>query len=88
MGMVAIEAQASGLPVLASDKVPAEVQVLPGMVKFLGLERSFREWADSLMEMMQLRRSGDTVGEPQWAMSPFNLEVCSKRLKEIYLGHQ
>jgi len=88
MGMVAIEAQAAGLPVLASDKVPAEVQVLPGMVRFLSLKKSFREWADALLEMVPLRKAGDTVSEPQWAVSPFNLEVCCKRLKEIYLGHQ
>jgi glycosyltransferase involved in cell wall biosynthesis len=88
MGMVAIEAQASGLPVLASEKVPAEVLVLPGMVKFLGLEKSFREWADTLLEMLPLRRQGDTVSEPQWAISSFNMEVCCRRLNEVYLGHQ
>jgi glycosyltransferase involved in cell wall biosynthesis len=86
--MVAIEAQASGLPVLASEKVPAEVLVLPGMVKFLGLEKSFREWADTLLEMLPLRRQGDTVSEPQWAISSFNMEVCCRRLNEVYLGHQ
>ncbi len=35
--MVAVEAQAAGLPVIASDAVPSECRVIDGMVDFLPL---------------------------------------------------
>jgi len=88
MGMVAVEAQAAGLPVLASDKVPDEVVVLPEMVRFLSLEKTFKEWAAAVMEMLSLRKAEDTTDDPRWSISPFNLEVCCERLSEIYQGRR
>lgn len=37
LGMVAVEAQVSGLPVLASDRVPAEAEIVEGLVRRLPL---------------------------------------------------
>ena len=48
LGMVAIEAQANGLPCLLSDKVPAEAVVSDGC-RFLSIEDSdIPHWADAL----------------------------------------
>lgn len=38
LGMVAVEAQVSGLPVLASDRVPAEAEIVGGLVRRLPLD--------------------------------------------------
>lgn len=47
LGMAAIEAQASGMPVIASDQVPDEAGIIPGLVRFLALD-SVDEWVDAL----------------------------------------
>lgn len=85
MGMVAVEAQAAGCPVLASDEVPREVVVLGELVDFMGLERPFTEWASRLREMFSLRRDRDATDDPRWEASPFNIDVCCTRLAECYL---
>jgi glycosyltransferase involved in cell wall biosynthesis len=48
LGMVAIEAQASGLSVVASDAVPKEAGVTE-LVKFMSLAKSPAEWAAELV---------------------------------------
>jgi glycosyltransferase EpsF len=86
MGMVAVEAQAAGLPVLASDTVPDEIMVLDEMVKFQSLNDSFDNWAVNLREMMNRRLPGDTVMDKRWKRSGFNMEVCCRQLASIYLN--
>jgi glycosyltransferase involved in cell wall biosynthesis len=86
MGMVAIEAQAAGLPVLASSAVPDEVVVLEELVDFCGLDAPFAEWAARLERMASERRKGDTASDPRWTTSPFNLPVCCSLLAGIYAG--
>lgn len=49
LGMVAVEAQVSGLPVFASDRVPSESVVCPDLVRFLGIDEP-HDWATSLAE--------------------------------------
>jgi glycosyltransferase EpsF len=85
MGMVAVEAQAAGLPVLASDQVPNEVVVLPGMVDFLPLKISFRDWSEKVGLMVSKRKPTDTIDDLPWQTSPFNMQVCCNSLQKIYL---
>lgn len=47
LGTVGIEAQGAGLPVVASDRVPADMQ-LTNAVSFLSLESSYVEWANCI----------------------------------------
>jgi glycosyltransferase involved in cell wall biosynthesis len=86
MGMVAIEAQAAGLPVLASSAVPDEVTVLKELVDFCSLDAPFPEWATRLERMARERRPGGTVSDPRWLSSPFNLPVCCTLLAGVYAG--
>ncbi|RYD78397.1 MAG: glycosyltransferase, partial [Verrucomicrobiaceae bacterium] len=53
LGMVAVEAQAAGLPVIASDAVPIECSVIDGMVEFLPLAAGADYWADKVLERLQ-----------------------------------
>lgn len=50
LGMVAIEAQSEGLPVLASDQVPDEVDIVPGLVRHLPLDAGVDTWACALVQ--------------------------------------
>ena len=48
-GIVAIEAQAAGLPCVLSDRVPREVQVTQDVI-FLGLDEPLERWANKIMK--------------------------------------
>lgn len=50
LGMAAVEAQISGLPVLCSDEVPDEA-VICSNIKFLSLSKSAGEWAEEALKM-------------------------------------
>ena len=52
LGMVAVEAQAAGLRVLASDSTPRECAVVPGMVTFVSLAESPDQWADRALALL------------------------------------
>ena len=55
LGMVAIEAEASGLSVVASDRVPTEADVT-GLITFLPLEASIDSWVRALKASFPDRR--------------------------------
>ena len=77
LGMVAVEAGASGLPVLASSEVPEEANVL-GNVVFLA-DKGPAEWVEAVKNADLSRRkvSAKDLGE-------YNIVVAVKRLEKIY----
>jgi glycosyltransferase involved in cell wall biosynthesis len=77
LGMVAVEAGASGLPTLASTEVPKEANVL-GNIEFLTTESS-AEWADILGGKSLARREirKKDFGE-------YDIAVAVKKLEKIY----
>lgn len=86
LGMVAVEAQAAGLPVLASSPVPREISVLQEYVAFMDLDQPFEQWARKLKEMCSRRHPFGTIQDARWSETGFNLEVCCSRLKSVYEG--
>ena len=61
LGIVAIEAQAAGLPCLVSNAVPKAVGITRGLVKFLPLD-SIDAWLDAIQAARSIRRR-DTSSE-------------------------
>lgn len=86
LGMVAVEAQSAGLPVLASSPVPREISVLKEFVAFMELDQPFEQWAIKLRGMSEKRHSGGTSRDVRWSETGFNLDVCCTRLKAVYEG--
>jgi len=86
LGMVAVEAQAAGLPVLASTEVPEECVVIPGAVRFLGLDEGVSAWADNLLALLGAPRSDPLVTCGQIARSPFSIEHSAATLVRLYSG--
>lgn len=84
LGMVAVEAQATGLPVLASTGVPQECMVIPELCQFLPLDRSLSEWAQGLIRKLDSPKfSVESCGKAVQA-SLFSIENSAKTLEFVY----
>lgn len=85
LGMVLIEAQASGLPCFASKAVPKEAKVT-GLVKYLSLEETSRTWAIKILETnINLRHMiKDNVIE-EISDSGYDIKNNVDVLKKIYM---
>lgn len=86
LGMVAVEAQAAGLPVIASDAVPRECRVVAGMVDFISLSAGSECWADMVMQKLRFPKSDHRMANQQVAASSFAIANSAKKLLEIYRG--
>ena len=84
LGIVCVEAQAAGTPVLTSDTVPREAAVVPGAVEFLALEAGERTWAERALA--RLAEPSPDAGEWRRIVehSPFGIERCVSDLHAIY----
>lgn len=83
LGLVAIEAQAAGLPCLLSEKVPPEAVVIPDLVQFFSLAQSPEQWAQALVHYAQQPRPAVVH---QLCSHPLNIDNNVTELKGIYRG--
>jgi glycosyltransferase involved in cell wall biosynthesis len=84
LGMVTVEAQAAGLPVLASDSTPHECVVVPELVQFLSLNSSPDAWASALLKIMSEPRISRSAANELVASSPFAIENSARNLLTLY----
>jgi glycosyltransferase involved in cell wall biosynthesis len=85
LGLVAVEAQAAGLPCLLSDRVPQEASVNPSLVKWLSLDRSTERWARQLLEFKRMGPARDQTSLVTVENSRFDLQRCVSSLQSQYL---
>jgi glycosyltransferase involved in cell wall biosynthesis len=83
LGMVAVEAQAAGLPVLASTAVPRECVVVETLVKFRDLVDDQALWADDMLTLTAADRS-DALANSLVAASPFAINRSASALATLY----
>jgi len=86
LGMVAVEAQAAGLPVLASSAVPSECVVVPELYHSLSLGDPIEKWADTLIKTITHPRPAPERCRQALENSAFSIENSSQHLMGIY-GH-
>jgi glycosyltransferase involved in cell wall biosynthesis len=86
LGIVALESQAAGVPVIASTGVPREVDVIPDMVEHIPLSAGVAGWASAVTRRLEepKKRRGDEAMLLQ--NSSFGLQSCLERLSGIYFG--
>lgn len=82
LGIVAVEAQTSGLPCVISDKVPLECAVTDGLVSVQSLENSPQEWAELILSLSVPERKGYAA---QVAARGYDITGTAKWLQEFYL---
>ena len=87
LGMVAVEAQAAGLPVLASTAVPRECLVVDGMVRFLEVSDGFGPWLRSINETFSSAHFDRRSCNATVSASPFAIKNSARLLEELYSSH-
>ncbi len=81
LGMVCIEAQAAGLPCLASDAVPDEAKAMENM-EFLSLNDTAKVWADELIKLVHNTKRENTFKQMQEAK--FEITTAAQDMQDYY----
>jgi glycosyltransferase involved in cell wall biosynthesis len=84
LGMVAVEAQAAGLPVLVSTAVPREAVVIPELVQSLPLSEPFERWAETLLHTVSVPRKPAEVYRSAMEGSDFAIANSAQKLLRVY----
>jgi len=84
LGMVAVEAQAAGLPVLASTAVPRECIVVPKLYMSMPLGESLDNWAVAVLDHAVRQRPPLDYCRRELQNSDFAIENSARNLLRIY----
>lgn len=84
LGMAAVEAQAAGTPVLASDAVPREAKVIAALYHTASLSGSLEDWRDRLAEAMRGPRLPLAQVRAAMDESDFSIESSARKLAALY----
>jgi glycosyltransferase involved in cell wall biosynthesis len=86
LGLVAIEAQASGLPCVLSDRLPEDATVSPDLVRRLPLAAAPAAWASALLDSRRegAREDRQQRGREAVGRSVFTIERSVTSLMELY----
>ncbi len=87
LGLVALESQAAGVPVIASTTVPNEVDVIPELIEHIPLAAGPDAWTAAVNQRLSSDRKSNGGEALLLANSRFGLAPCLSSLSEIYLGH-
>ena len=81
LGIVAIEAQSSGVPCVMSSTVPRECEITKRCT-FLDLRESAKHWADVILRQRNIRKPAEFLS----SASHYDLSIQEKRLKALFKG--
>lgn len=82
LGIVAVEAQCSGLPVAASDGVPKDICITE-KVSFLSLSQSAEVWADELIRLGDYERADQSEIIKN---AGYDIEATVRQIEKIYFS--
>ena len=82
LSVAMVEAQASGLRIVASDSIAHEVAIVPELVDFVSLKESDEAWADSLLIPYERKDVHSII-----CAAGYDLSVQAERLQHFYLQH-
>ncbi len=86
LGLVAIEAQAAGLPCVLSDVIPRDVQVLTASSEFCDLSLPPSIWASRIVAALSRPRMPAQQAIEQVKQAGFSARTSVRRLAAIYAG--
>ena len=84
LGMVAVEAQAAGLRVIASDTTPRECVVVPDLIAFCSLNATATYWAEQSLRLINAPRPDSHSSNLAVSKSPFSVVNSAGLLLQLY----
>lgn len=89
LGIVLIEAQATGIPCIFSDVIPKEANILKENNRVLSLNLNEKYWAEELLKLSNQKIKRDPLFiKEQIDINGYNIEIESKKLEEFYLKNE
>jgi glycosyltransferase involved in cell wall biosynthesis len=85
LGLVLLEAQAAGLPCVASERVPVEANVDKDLFHTVSLARTAPEWADAVLQV-QSARSDRAITFHALQTSGFDIRINVRHLEKLYVN--
>lgn len=82
LGIVAVEAQAAGLPCVISENVPDECVVTTGLVTAKKLSDTPQEWAQHILKRIHCPRTDHTC---EIAAAGYDIVTAAKQLEKFYV---
>ncbi len=82
--LVIMEAQAAGLPILASTAVPTEAKIRNCMYR-MELTEGVDAWANQMQEILQTHKAHEDNPETDIARAGFDIRQEAKKLRHLYL---
>jgi hypothetical protein len=84
--LVGLETQTTGLPILLSEVISPEVDIVPGLVRRLSLTASASAWAEALLLARESRPPLDSRSALHIVQrSTFNIENGVEALESAYI---
>jgi glycosyltransferase EpsF len=84
LGLVVVEAQAAGLPVIMSLGIPEETIVVPALVKILPLAAGASVWANIAICIVNRISPSKEKALTSVACSSFSVAVSADRIRKLY----
>jgi glycosyltransferase involved in cell wall biosynthesis len=78
------EAQAAGLPVVASSLITPEVAAVPGLVRFLDLRHGPELWADEVQKALSRPRWSSEQARDCLALTDFDIHRSAREMLALY----
>ncbi len=85
-GIVAVEAQAAALPVVTSETVPREIEVVPELIRRVELSAPVECWADAILTSAAADAPSDAYARVSG--SQLGIDHCVDQLLSIYHADQ
>lgn len=86
LSIAALEAQANGVPVLASQKVIPEAVKMNDNFKFLELDESQFVWSDNIDQLLRYGRENMNLVKDNFKLKGFEINTESKKLETLFLN--
>lgn len=84
LGIVAVEAQAAGTPVVCTDTLPVEINVSP-LIYRMSLERPVGKWADMIMKAADNPQKHQNM-KPYIIEANYDMDALAKRMQAFYVN--
>jgi len=86
LGLVMVEAQAAGIPVVCSETIPDEGIIIPELVKKVSLNVPAKEWAKIIINHFEKNKEySKDYALTQILNSEFNIKSSISKLKELWI---